>query len=320
METPENIRTLNRCVPFFVNRCVPFSAISALKTTAFLLVLLLLGGCQSTQVKAQNERLATAQAIFDERCKKAGVTIHRTVDDVEGIFLMKVRPEGINYGNQFKLDDPYGSDLGGDGYIMSFTRGSFQANTSGTPAKGSPPRLGYPYVEAIDPEDGKRYRYTGSVKDVVKTSSIIGGGDGRTKFTIREFTLDRVPATGEKPRYGLTYKDISTHKDREYWIAGSSLRVIDLKINEVIAERIGYMMDYGQGSRAGGRAPWLFAADNACPNFQRNPFLPPRRGATAQARQAQDFVESVVKPTRKGDASIFPREKRGRIYFPPDNI
>ncbi len=170
----------------------------------------------------------------------------------------------------------------------------------GKPIKGSPPRPnGYSYVEAIDPKDGERYRYTGLMKDVVKTSSIIGGGDGRTKFTIKEYTLNKVSATGKKLRYGLTYNDISTHEEREYWIAGSSLRVIDLETNEVIAERIGYMMDYGQGSRSGGRSPWLFAADNACPTFQRNPLRPPGRGASAQSRQAQYFIEKVLFPRKE---------------------
>jgi hypothetical protein len=65
-----------------------------------------------------------------------------------------------------------------------------------------------------------------------------------------------------------------------------------------MAERIGYMMDRGQGNRSGGRSPWLFAADNACPGFQRNPNrpIPPGRGASAQSHQTEDFVETILKP------------------------
>ena len=44
-----------------------------------------------------------------------GREIHKTVENVEGVYLLKIRPRGINYGDQFKLDDPYGSDLGGLG-------------------------------------------------------------------------------------------------------------------------------------------------------------------------------------------------------------
>ena len=108
---------------------------------------------------------------------------------------------------------------------------------------------------------------------------------------------DVIAACSPAPRYGVTYDDISTREERDYWIAGSWLKVIDLKTNEVVAERIGYMMDRGQGNTSGGRAPWLLAADNACPSFFRNPNLPPNgHGSRAQSRQAQDFVEKTLKP------------------------
>jgi hypothetical protein len=212
------------------------------------------------------------------------------VEDVECIFLLKLRPADINYGDQFKLDDPYGRDLLGEGYIKSFLRGSYQAETTGTAAPGSPPRLGYQYVEAIDPKNAQRYRYTGSIKDVVHTSSILMGGDGTTNFSTKDFVIDRVTAPDVAPRYGVTYDDISTHEEREYWIAGSSLKIIDLQTNEVMAERVGYMIDVRQGSRAGGRSPWLFAADHACPKFSD------RNGAGAQGNQTLDFTEKILKP------------------------
>jgi len=209
---------------------------------------------------------------------------------VEGVYLLKLRPQEINYGNQFALDDPYGSDLGGDGYIESFVRGSYQANTTGTSAPGSPPRLGYLYVDAVDPKDGVRYRYTGRLEEPWQTNKSFLKGYVR-------FVLDKVVAPGPAPRYGVVYDDLSTREEREYWIAGSSLKVIDLQTHEVLAERVGYMVDLFQGSSAGGRAPWLWAADHACPGFFRNPERLARGPAFAvQARQAQDFVEKVLKP------------------------
>jgi hypothetical protein len=243
------------------------------------------------------ERQAKAQAMFAQRCQAAGEKIHRTVDGVEGIYLMKLRPQGINFGNQFTLDDPYGSDLSGDGYIETFVRGSFQASSRDIPL-GAPPRLGYHYVEAIDPKDGKRYRYTGSVREHEVVASMLVGGDGKV-FKTADFLLDKVLVAGAAPRYGVTYDDISTRGEREYWIAGSSLRVVDLQTNEVIAERVGYMYDWAQGSQAGQRSPWLFAANNACPVFGRD-FKGPKIGSghafTLQAHQTQDFVEKVLIP------------------------
>ena len=250
----------------------------------------------SAQAVDPKARLQTAEKMFTERCKKAGEFIYRTAENVEGIFLMKIRPEKQNYSDQFAMDDPYGRDLGGNGYVLTFVRGSYQAQTKGTPYPGSPPRLGYRYVEAIDPQDGKRYRYTGSMKVVGRKSETAPNVQVELKrnpsydLNIYEFGLDRTLASGPQPRYGVTYDDISTREERDYWIAGSSLKVIDLKTNEVMAERIGYMMDRGQGSKGAGsgRSPWLLAADNACPAFA------PRHGSTAQPYQSLDFVEKVL--------------------------
>ena len=274
------------------------------------LVLLLIGlltACSGHLAETSNSRdpkarLARAEAIFQERCKTAGEKIYRTIDNVEGIFLVKLRPTR-NLSDQFALDDPYGRDLAGDGYIESFLRGSYQANTRGTPAPGSPPRTGYLYVEAIDPADGKRYRYTGSVKSVGQKDSGAPNVQIELKrnpsydLNIYAYVLDRFHVTSSAPRFGVTYDDISTREEREYWIAGSSLKVIDLQTNEVMAERIGYMMDRGQGNTSGGRSPWLMAADIACPAFHRNPRIPLVGPAfAAQGHQTQDFVEKVLNP------------------------
>jgi hypothetical protein len=267
-----------------------------------------LTGCASPKsaqkVEEARNRLEIAEAMFRERCKNAGEKIHKTVENVEGVFLMKLRPGDINYGDQFKLDDPYGRDLGGDGYIQSFVRGSYQADNRDI-SDGGPPRLGYAYVEAIDPKTGKRYRYTGSIKAVGKMDATAPNVKVELKrnpnfdLNIYAFVLERTPATGSMPRYGVTYDDISTREEREYWIAGSSLKIIDMKTNEVIAERVGYMMDRAQGSQAGQRSPWLLATGNACPSFLRNyKILRASSSAPRQTYQTLDFVEKVLKPSR----------------------
>ena len=93
-----------------------------------LSLVLILSACASTSgpsAAQTSERQVKAQAMFAERCKTAGEKIHRTVEDVEGVYLMKVRPNAMNYGDQFALTDPFGDDVGGDGYIMSFLRGFY---------------------------------------------------------------------------------------------------------------------------------------------------------------------------------------------------
>ena len=272
------------------------------RTTIFALALAALLSTTAATVSAQTAdpkaRLQTAEKMFAERCKKAGEFIHRTAEGVEGVFLMKIRPEGMNFGDQYRMDDPYGRDFGGDAYIKSFLAGFFEANyrRPDVPKQDAPPHVAYSYVEALDPQDGKRYRYTGSMKVVgKKDASAINvrveiSRNPNYDLNIYAFVLDRVSAPGPMPRYGVTYDDISTREDRDYWIAGSSLKVIDLKTNEVMAERIGYMMDRGQGNTSGGRAPWLRAANNACPKF------PTSGGHAYQTDQTHDFVAKILIP------------------------
>ena len=267
----------------------------------WLLPFLLVGGiaseslAQGTQGKEDPKaRLAKAEAMFAERCKKSGEFIHRTAENVEGVFLMKVRMRH-NHGDQYRMSDPFGHDSTGNDYFKSFLVGrdkdGWQTSTRPVASKG------YRYVEALDEKDGKRYRYTGSMKSVGRKDVTAKGvqmaleRNPNYDLNIYAYVLDKLPAPGPMPRYGITYDDISTREERDYWIAGSSLKVIDLKTNEVMAERIGYMMDRGQGNTSGGRSPWLLAADNACPEFP-----PGGGGHKYPVEQTRRFVEKSLKP------------------------
>jgi hypothetical protein len=208
--------------------------------------------------------------------------------DVEGIFLLKVRPKNtdLDFAKQFEMNDPYGKDLTEDAYISSFLHEFYVlGNCKGASCPSKP--YGYRYVVAIDTKDGIQYRYTGRIEEPWQYDKSYLKGYMR-------FAMDRTLSSEPAPRYGITYDDISTHEEREYWIAGSSLRVIDLQTNEVIGERIGYMMDWAQGSRAGARSPWLFAADTSCPSFGTS------HGSGAQRHQTYLFTEKVLKP-RQGN-------------------
>lgn len=60
-----------------------------------LLVVTLIAGCGPTAEQERNTALAQkGQALYEEKCKTvAGEKIYRTVPDVEGIVLLKVRPQ-----------------------------------------------------------------------------------------------------------------------------------------------------------------------------------------------------------------------------------
>lgn len=254
-----------------------------------LALLQLLTACDA-RAPVVSETPQQPEALFKLHCATAGETIRRKVKDVEGIVVLKGRPETMNTSDQFLMDDPYGHDLHGDGYIQSFLKAKHEVTRRYAALLKDPPKpdpnepVGYDYVDMADPIGGDRIRYTAYVSQPGKTDP---------KYLLDAFrvVLQSSPAaTGASPRYGVTYEDISTHEDRMVWIAGSSLKVIDLQTNEVIAERIGYMIDRGQGSTAGGRSPWLLAASNACPAF-------PGRHAD-QANQTARFVEKVLVPIR----------------------
>jgi hypothetical protein len=251
--------------------------------TASLLSFLVAACATGSARIASSDRVIKAQKLFGERCSSAGEKIYRTVDDVEGILLINTRADN-NYDDQFALNDPYGNDGEGDRYLESFIRGG---NVGGTPHPGTlPDHLGYQFVDVVDPHDGIRYRYSGHIEEPWQKDK--HWLEGYTRFV-----LDKNRTNAAKPRYGLEYRDISTREDREYWIAGSSLRVIDLETNTVMAERIGYMMDPRQGNRDGGRSPWIFATNNSCPAFSADV-----HEVLAQFGQADRFVEKSLHPSK----------------------
>lgn len=264
---------------------------SLVKVCMAMALQLLLTACVA-RAPAVSEKAQHAEALFKFHCSTAGETIKRTVGDVEGIFLLKGRPEKMNFGDQFMMDDPYGRDLGGDAYIESFLKAKHELRRRYDLLLREPPvpnpnePVGYDYVEMADSQNRGRTRFTAYVNQPGKT-------DPTYLLNAFRVVLQKSPAPGAAPRYGVTYEDISTHEDRMFWIAGSSLKVIDLQTKEIIAERIGYMIDRGQGVTTGGRSPWLLAANNACPAF-------PGRHAY-QLNQASRFVEKVLLPIRRSE-------------------
>lgn len=248
----------------------------AAKTVAFLVVLglasiLPIQGYQDYEkekeaAEAYRSHLVKAQALFDERCKTAGETIYKTVNNVEGVLLMKVRPDKVNFSDQYAMDDPYGSDVGGKGYISSFL--SLSGGAALNPQVAEARRGRFRYIEAVDIVSNKLFRYTGVIKSV----------NGRDP----SFELEVTEMTRPSASYGVTYEDISTREDRDNWIAGGLLKVLDLQTNAVIAQRTGYIFDRGLGNTDGGRSPWLFA--QSCMGAER------KYGHNAQ------FVLKTVKP------------------------
>jgi hypothetical protein len=225
------------------------------------------------QTMQNQSRYAKAKALFDERCKTAGEKIYKTVDAVEGVFVLRPRTEDLNYSDQFKLDDLYGYAGSGENYLKLFVRGRATVPAKTGEIIDPSKVVSYRFVEIVD-ETGKGfYRYTTSMsKEDSERFTRNGGG---VVPLLKTATQDRTA------KYGITWSDISTPADRQSWIAGSSLKIIELQTNDVIAERIGYMFDKGLGDTSGGRSPWSAARDNACPSLNEKTFY---------------FFDRVIKP------------------------
>ena len=196
---------------------------------------------QQAQANDYKERYAKAKALFDERCKTAGEKVYRTVDNVEGVLLLKVRQHDSGNSNPMMPGAAAAHEFYGDGYMRSFLL--YERDDAKFPGRTliedttSSSRPGYRFVDVIDPEDKKRYRYTLAADTRVKRSE----------------TAD--PA----PRYAVTFEDIINPNERQYWVASSTVKVIDLQTQETMGEFTRYVMDPGQGSQAGQRSPWGFA-------------------------------------------------------------
>ena len=193
-------------------------------------------------------KLDVAMARFNELCKNAGEKIYRTVDDVEGIQLLNIRgedgPRGMS--NPIWPDAGLLDESGGEWYIRNFLmwehhedkrslRGYLNEDVSELP--------GYQYVD-VTKKDGTTLRY-----QFIKSNGL-------------KLSLD--PIQGQLARYAVSYVNHIDPDDRKKWIAGTTVFITDTLSKEKIAEKTWYVVDRGQGSTAGFRAPWGYA--QMCPN------------------------------------------------------
>ncbi len=238
---------------------------------------------RAVEASAGKARMDAALARFEMRCKGAGEKITRTVENVEGVVWMKWRDraEPSDDADQFKLFDPFGRDCTEHDCIEQLLRVTQGQELD--PDKKKPWHMGYRFVESSDPRMQTPYRYT---RQIYKPSD----RDPKYGKWVVETELVPQPIQKVTARYGITWDDISTHEDREHWIAGGSIQVIDLQTNEVIAERVGYMMDRGLGSTAGFRSPWGYAKDTACPALVDDAGQRSNVGFTTR------FLRRVLKP------------------------
>ncbi|MBR7798914.1 hypothetical protein [Undibacterium fentianense] len=217
------------------------------------------------------------QAQFQLRCQSSGEKIYRTVDDVEGILLRNVRPD--EQGTE--VEDPNWPDAAlaherqANGYIEEFLGWEHHEDkreSRGYVTSDPRPQLrymkqdvlpGYRFVDVIDDEHRIfRYKYQAIFRDLSK---------------------DLV--TGRVARYSVELVNFIDPDDRKLWIAGVKITVKDEETKEILAEKIRYVYEPGQGSLAHARQPWRFAL--LCPNDKLWPNT-----------SVRFFVDQVLKPKK----------------------
>ncbi|MBN8452329.1 hypothetical protein [Accumulibacter sp.] len=260
----------------------------------------------SAQREATKLRMTEGKALFEEKCKTvAGEKVYKTVPEVEGLLLMKIRPPH-DERQQSDLMWPgaaFAREATVNGYIDTFLAYEYPTvvgdkpipiaansrgyiNTQRRPG-GLP---GYRWVEVLDENDGKRYRVTGSQKAVGKKDTsaynvqLALKKDPDYDLNVYQWSLDKSPAPGASPRYGVTFEDHVIPEERKRGLASSTVKVLDLKTGEVLGEMLRYAWSPGAPSPAN-PTPWLTAY--RCPN---------RMWTGADTRQ---FVDQVLIPAKE---------------------
>ncbi|MBL8424910.1 MAG: hypothetical protein JNK06_15650 [Candidatus Accumulibacter phosphatis] len=246
-------------------------------------------------------KIKEAKAYYEEKCEKvAGIRIHKTVPDVEGLLLLKVRPERRSR----ELADPmwpgaaFGREATGDSYITSFLGYEYRASKNGemSPWRGyigttrNPGGLpGYRWVEVIDEKDGQRYRYSGSVKAAGKKNPDAYRAelenDPAYDMNTYRWSLDKIPSPSKTPpRYAVTFEDHVIPDERALWVASSTVKVLDLKTHEVLGEMTRYAISYIHAPHHS--MPWI--SSYTCGTTSG--------GASTETRQ---FVDQVLIPKKE---------------------
>ena len=287
-----------------------------LGTTALTaLALLLATGCEgqaSRDAKLKQEaevavsREKYAKALFEERCKTAGLVVHRTVKDVEGIQLLRIRkPTGFaskDYFDPMWEDAALAATAQGEDFIKDFLlsevrlashpdlRTALRRPERETPSGELPMRPGFAFVEVVE-ADGVRYRYT-----LPRLAGPTINGLRREATTGRLIDLNGVQGEIQRersehaaPRYAFTYEPIVDPQDRALWVAGVRLKAIDQETGEVLGELTRFVIDTGFGGSATGRWPWQHAntaSSQMCPS----------RSAETTGYTHRHFIDNVLLP------------------------
>ena len=190
--------------------------------------------------EAAEKRYNEARAVFDEQCKKAGEKIYRTVDNVDGIMLLKVRQNKGWHKNDPMFEDAIiaAREEAEHGYIGSFLQGWYSFRNKG-----------YSFVDVLN-EDGSIKRYL----DYKNYGSFMQDQDGVIKNP------------SDPARYAVTYENNVDPELRKHWVAGTTIRIIDRQTDELLAEKTIFAFARTMGTYSHGA--WAMTRLDTCPDME----------------------------------------------------
>lgn len=225
----------------------------------------------------------TPEQYFEHLCKtEAGEFIYKTVENVEGLYMMRPRKVATDYELEhlYALEDPYGhtsdDDMPGaqDSYVQP-VQGKYLFLEISLISKG----------ESGDATKYQRYYRDEKANPGKKYQTMINGQGVFVPYVV---TDAKVPTL--KSRYGYTWRGITRLHDREFGIAGGELIVLDMETNEVLSVRRGFARTGGAKNNLTG-VWWLTAP--SCPN----------RGLKTTPKFIQQVLVPVLDTKETNDAS-----------------
>ncbi len=203
----------------------------------------------------------TSQEYFDHLCKiEAGEFIYKTVENVEGLYMMRPR-ELVNDSklqHLYALEDPYAySDLETDAPQKLFI---------------NPPWGRYTFFEIRQTVPGS------SLNTAPRYLRYSGYAQNRRPMVVEEVSMI-------KSRYGYIWRGVPRPHDRELGIAGGEIIVLDLMSNDVLAVRRGYMRSGDVRNNVTG--VW-WVGGHACPAYKH------------ANQYTYEFLSRVIKPAPVG--------------------
>ena len=194
----------------------------------------------------QRAKYEQAKAVFDEQCKKAGETIYRTVDNVDGVMLINLIGEKEVRKQDAMWEDaainliplyPYTAE----GYIDTFL--SYDVDYNVPDQKYHYWTNGYKFVDVLKKNDNSN-----TDENTV------------TRYTrvepIKDSELNKEFQPVNSARYAVILdKNVDTEL-RKHWVAGVIIKIIDRQTDELLAEKAIFAFDPLQGATSNRGAPW----------------------------------------------------------------